>query len=699
MQLRKISLRDWKCYAGKVEFSFPKLTKGKNLSLIGAANGFGKTALYEAIVLGLFGRDGMPLLYRARFEVSGDNQNDQTYVQFLSKTEGRDGVLNRTALESGVMDCSVELVFDDEAGQPVRFQRIWHFSQQGTLKRYEEEVQAFEGNERRPVGPRSGTAATANERLDWFRDWVAKNFVPYYLGWFFLFDGEMVKTFADQGMREQVRNGIEGLLGLPLLRDLATDLRNYARARGGSSGGPQGSTIEKAEADEEALTQRLQEVTDEEKHIDADLRALESEREELTRILHGLSSGTQASSQELYQRLAQRRADLRGAKDHLAEAMEVDLALALPGRELRAAAELRLRQEERREQWQNGREQGDVRLEAYVTSVQASLLKVVPPLSLGQVDAVIAEIRSAWDRLWFPPDDDTAPSFRHTALLGADRLETITRLGRIAVAGGRLLQFLQEIASHETEIIRLEEETSRIEAVGPGIDEKRARLSDVQALLGPLHQRKGGLESKRAGIEGQLGSKRAELANLRQRVAHSAPGQKRAAAAARVAQMLDAILIEAVPGEVGAVAEAMTDVFRAISHKGLVDKVTIAADCTVKLLTKSGSEVTGLGASAGEQQLFSLALIQAVLRVSKRSFPIIVDTPLGRLDERHRVALMQQFASLPGQVILLSTDTEVVGPAYAAVTKNIAQTYILRHQHHGDVGATRVEAGYFEGLA
>ena len=694
MQLRKISLRDWKCYAGKVEFSFPKSTKGKNLSLIGAANGFGKTALYEAIVLGLFGRDGMPLLYRARFEVSGENQNDQTYVQFLSRTDSKDGVLNRTALEAGVTDCSVELVFDDDAGEPVRLQRIWHFSQQGAVKRYEEEVQAFSGAERRPVGPRG--VATANERLDWFRDWVSKTFVPYYLGWFFLFDGEMVKTFADQGMREQVRNGIEGLLGLPLLRDLSTDLRNYARARGGSTGGPQSGTIEKAESEEETLSNRLAEVVEEERQIDGDVRALDTEREELTRTLHGLSTGTQASSQELYQRLAQRRADLRTAKDRLAEAMEVDLALALPGHELRGAAELRLRQEEKRTQWLSGREQGDVRLDAYVASVKDSLATVSPLLSQGQIEAVLKEIRAAWDRLWFPPSDDTALSFRHTALLGAERIETIGRLGRIAVAGGRLLQFLQEINAHETEIVRLEEETNRIEAIGPGVEEKRQRLSIVQAQLGPLNQRLGALKSSREALEGQLSAKRASLANLRQQVASSAPGQKRAAAAARVAQMIDAILAEAVPGEVGAVAEAMTDAFRAMSHKGLVDRVTIAADCTVKLLAKSGAEVTGLGASAGEQQLFSLALIHAVLRVSQRNFPIIVDTPLGRLDERHRVALMKQFASLPGQVILLSTDTEVVGSALEAVTKNVAQTYLLQHSHQGDVGATKIEPGYFE---
>lgn len=694
MQLRRISLRDWKCYAGKVELTFPAATDGRNVSLIGAANGFGKTALYEAVVLGLFGRDGMPLLYRARFEVSGANQNDQTYVQFLSSAASRDGVLNRTALAAGVTNCSVELTFDDEGGRPIRLQRIWHFTPQGVLKPYDEEVQAFEGPERRPVGPRS---SSISDRLDWFRDWVAKTFVPYYLGWFFLFDGEMVKTFADQGMREQVRNGIEGILGLPLLRDLATDLRHYARVRGHVNG-PQNGGVEKVEAEEEGLSQRLHAATAEERQLESDLRALETEREELTRTLHGLGTGTQASSQELYQRLAQRRTDLRNAQDRLAEAMEADLALALPGAALRLATETRLKQEQRREQWEAGREQGDVRLEAYVASVSDLLANIAPPLSTGQSEAVLEAIRAAWDRLWFPPDDDTATSYRHAALLGAERLETIARLGKIAVAGGRLLQFLQEIAAHEADIARLEEESNRVEAIGPSLDEKRIRLAEVQAQLGPLNQRIGALRLQRESIEGQLSAKRAELANLRQRVAHSAPGQKKAAGAARVAQMLDAILKEAVPGEVGAVAAAMTEAFRAMSHKALVDRVEIDPDCNVRLLTKSGSEVTGLAASAGEQQLFSLALIQSVLRVSKRSFPIIVDTPLGRLDERHRVALMRQFTALPGQVVLLSTDTEVVGQALAAVNGNVSQAYLLRHEHQGDVGATMVEKGYFENV-
>lgn len=693
MHFRHISLRDWKCYAGKVDFEFPKPSSIRNVCLIGAENGFGKTAFFEAVVLGLFGRDGMPLLYRARFQISGANQNDQTYAQFLSSTEERDGVLNRAALAAGATSCSVELGFEDESGKPITLQRIWHFTSKGAFKLYDEEVLVYEGLERRAVGPRSNNAS---DRLDWFRDWISKTFVPYYLGWFFLFDGEMVKTFADQGMREQVRNGIEGLLGLPVLRDLATHLRDYARARA-ATGGPKDGTIDKVERDEEELANRLQSTVADIQAYETDIRGIESEREDLTRILHGLGSGTQASSQELYQRLEQRRADLRSAQDRLAAAMESELALALPGKELRMATATRLSQEQRREQWQAGRDQGDSRLDAYISAVSAALEIVDPKLSPGQIVAVLGEIKHAWDKLWNPPDQDTAPNYRHDALQGTERAEVLMRLSRVGSAGANLLQILHEITTHEAEIERLQDDVQRIETIGPGLDDKRIRLSELQAQLGPLNQRLGALKLQRDSIDGQLVHKRQELANLRQKISNAAPGQRRAARAEGIAQMLDAILQEAVPGEVTAVADAMTRAFRSISHKGLVHAVEIDASCSVRLLSKSGSDVTGLAASAGEQQIFSLALIQAVLRVSSRSFPVIIDTPLGRLDEKHRVALMKELAELPSQVILLSTNTEVVGSALAGIKGRVGASYLLRHSHQGDVGTTVVEKGYFEG--
>jgi DNA sulfur modification protein DndD len=58
MYISQIVLRDWKAYASAL-FEFPAPTAKKNIVLIGAPNGYGKTSLFEAIVLGIFGRDGL----------------------------------------------------------------------------------------------------------------------------------------------------------------------------------------------------------------------------------------------------------------------------------------------------------------------------------------------------------------------------------------------------------------------------------------------------------------------------------------------------------------------------------------------------------------------------------------------------------------------------------------------------------------
>lgn len=82
MYLRAIRLRDWKAFT-TATFEFPAPTRNKNVVLIGAKNGFGKTSLLEALILGLYGRDGMPVLARAVADSSGDTE--RSYDEFLQR--------------------------------------------------------------------------------------------------------------------------------------------------------------------------------------------------------------------------------------------------------------------------------------------------------------------------------------------------------------------------------------------------------------------------------------------------------------------------------------------------------------------------------------------------------------------------------------------------------------------------------------
>ena len=80
----------------------------------------------------------------------------------------------------------------------------------------------FRRSTRKAVG--SG-ALQGNDRDEWFRKYIAENLLPFNAGAFFLFDGEQVSVLAECEMSAQVRAGIEGLLGIPVLRTLAEDLR------------------------------------------------------------------------------------------------------------------------------------------------------------------------------------------------------------------------------------------------------------------------------------------------------------------------------------------------------------------------------------------------------------------------------------------------------------------------------------------
>src|SRR5207253_4628783 len=104
MFLRSIKIRDWKAYASAT-FEFPVPTKNKNVVLIGAKNGFGKTSLLEALILGLYGRDGMPVLARAVADSNGDAE--RSYDDFLARA------LHGQALAQGRNSITIEIVLEE----------------------------------------------------------------------------------------------------------------------------------------------------------------------------------------------------------------------------------------------------------------------------------------------------------------------------------------------------------------------------------------------------------------------------------------------------------------------------------------------------------------------------------------------------------------------------------------------------------
>ncbi len=168
--------------------------------------------------------------------------------------------------------------------------------------------------------------------------------------------------------------------------------------------------------------------------------------------------------------------------------------------------------------------------------------------------------------------------------------------------------------------------------------------------------------------------------------------------ARQVAAALEEVIGESYPKHVNDVAREMTTAYRAMAHKSLVHQIEIDAECNVRLLGDGGRDVRMMDTSAGENQIFALALIAAISIVSKRDFPIVMDTPLARLDPQHRLRVLKFFTEQLGlQVILLSQPDEVHGRYLEAIREKVGVSYKVSHSELSNgVGMSSVVPGYFE---
>ena len=140
---------------------------------------------------------------------------------------------------------------------------------------------------------------------------------------------------------------------------------------------------------------------------------------------------------------------------------------------------------------------------------------------------------------------------------------------------------------------------------------------------------------------------------------------------------------------------ALDSLRQLLRKERLVESLRIDPDTfAVSLTGPGGSELPVERLSAGERQLLATALLWGLRRAAGRIVPLVIDTPLGRLDSSHRMHLVTRyFPHASHQTILLSTDEEIAGTYYESLRPWIGAEYTLVTNEAAM--STEIKPGYF----
>ena len=163
-------------------------------------------------------------------------------------------------------------------------------------------------------------------------------------------------------------------------------------------------------------------------------------------------------------------------------------------------------------------------------------------------------------------------------------------------------------------------------------------------------------------------------------------------------QIIERYQVELQKSKARILSETITRCYKKLANKkNLINTIEMDPETLdMKYISEDDKEVARDSLSAGEQQLMVISILWALAICSKKKLPVIIDTPLSRLDSLHRTALIKTyFPKASEQTIILSTDSEIDSKYYKMMQHDVGDEFTLNYDER--TKSTSIERGYLIG--
>ena len=646
MIIKRLTLNNFGVYAGQNSFEF---TSDKPIVLVGGMNGRGKTTFLEAILLALYGSNS----------IAYKESNYSTYGKYLRSYINKSSWSQQASVE-------LEFVMSESTGRNYLISREWD-----SLSRRTSETITVKEN------------GQYSEFLT--KNWAMfiENILPSALSSFYFFDGEKIAELAVDDTNVQMKESIRSMLGISVLDVLKNDLGRALRKSSRKTTNSQaGMALEKLRQKKEDLEVALQKADESIEKISQEVASKQNEIEEL----HHQYEIKGGDIIEQRKALMQKRADLLSEIDQnqtlLVEASADALPLVLV-KDLILAIKLQAEDEHNDLIMQQAMGQIETLLQEYSIEHTESY-----PHNRAFVNFVKEMSEAESTEPLYGVSDHAL--FQLNSLVEEILLQVTSATKQLLERKGILQKNLDEVESY----LSLDINEKALNELFTNIREQELELVQLNVELTSKQQ-------ERATINGSLMTASSEFSKAVESYLANEElldDSDRMMRYSNIAlHIVEEFTVELQKRKTGVLADTITACYKKLANKkNLIQKIVMdPRSLDIVYLDDLGKTVSKDSLSAGEKQLMVIAILWALAICSKKKLPVIIDTPLSRLDSMHRTALVTTyFPQASEQTIILSTDSEIDHTYYNMMKESVGDEFTLSYSE--ETKSTTILKGYFQ---
>ena len=661
MYFSKIVLNNFGIYKGEHCITLHNQNGCRNITLVGGMNGRGKTTILDAVFLCLYGR-------KATEYITGKKE---AYASILQDHINKSAPDQRTYI-------TLEFALDDETSSVISITRAW----KKAGKRVDTTLDVLKDGLR-------------DEYLSENWEYYVEELIPFGIAKFFFFDNEKISQIADDEAFDKVKDSIKSVMGVTTIESLCAHISKIAKGK---------TETLKAFQDSESQTE-FNELTSQLNEIENSIRIVKDRRARLVPLLEKLLVDLENAEQEFWKKggnLGLNKAEIEKQKERL-RTVEAENKL----RAINAASSpvtplclcKSLVVDAYNAAMADEKNRAKLYSEPIVTALYNGLMSRCQA-EFGQMkfyDTLKEIIDRQFQEYRAPQYAATPIELSPLSLSLIERLinEEYTKIVTLA----HYLREQQEI--NENLLLQLDvhlnssaDQAGAIELLDT-IKDFEAQKGRYEAGIAKCDEELHTLQTQHAAIEGKRNKAMLKIAS--QADAKDDNGRILQYATMTL-EVMHEFITRLQAQKVHKLEANIAKCFQYLAQKqAIITSITIdPVTLDITLRDYDGGILLKDQLSAGEKQMFAISILWGLALTSGYKLPVIIDTPMARLDSAHRTNFINRYLpNASSQVIVLSTDEEVYGQYLEDIKSYVNDSYTLIYDDAEKCSS--IQPGYFGG--